>query len=53
MHGFPIPINNFTNNIVINTVSYLARVMGGEGVSVIDYILPGAPFHIKIISTEK
>lgn len=30
----------------------LARVIGGGGVSVIDYILPGAPFHIKIILTK-
>lgn len=27
--------------------------MGGGGESVTDYILPGVPFHIKIISIRK
>lgn len=33
MNGFPIFINNFAkllNSIVINTVSYLARMTGGK-----------------------
>lgn len=55
MGGFPIVINNFTNNhnsIVINTVSYLTKVIEGEKKSVTDYIFPGARFRIKIISIK-